>query len=149
MCISDTKDGFSTIELLAGVALMGIIAAIALPNWRGLFPTYALNNSTRQIQSELHHLKMRAAAENIGFQLAYLQGANDYSIQRDNVTLATKPLAAGTTITKAGTITFSPRGTAGANRVRLSNADGKCQQIIVSATGRVRVCTPSSCSLDC
>ena len=149
MCITDTKDGFSTIELLAGVALMGIIAAIALPNWRGLFPTYALNNSTRQIQSELHHLRMRAAAENIGFQLAYLQGANDYAIQRDSVTLVTKPLADGTMFTKAGTITFSPRGTAGANRVRLSTADGKCRQIVVSATGRVRVCTPNSCSLDC
>ena len=149
MCITDTKDGFSTIELLAGVALMGIIAAIALPNWRGLSPSYVLNNSTRQIQSELHHLKMRAAAENVDFQLAYLQGANDYTIQRDSVTLSTKPLADGTTITKAGTITFSPRGTAGANRVRLSAADGKCRQIVVSATGRVRVCTPNSCSLDC
>ncbi len=149
MCSNDTKDGFSTIELLACLAVMGIVAAIALPNWRGLFPTYALNNSTRQIQSELHHLKMRAAAENVGFQLAYLQGANDYTIQRDSVTLVTKPLAEGTTITKAGTINFSPRGTAGANRVRLSNADGKCQQIVVSATGRVRVCRPNSCSLDC
>ena len=149
MCITNTKDGFSTIELLAGIALMGIVVAIALPNWRSLFPTYALNNSTRQIQSELHHLKMRAAAENVGFQLAYLQGANGYTIQRDSVALVTKPLAEGTTITKAGTITFSPRGTAGANRVRLSVADGKCRQIVVSATGRVRVCTPSSCSLDC
>jgi len=147
--INDTKDGFSTIELLSCLAVMGIVAAIALPNWRGLFPTYALNNSTRQIQSELHHLKMRAAAENVGFQLAYLQGANDYTIQRDSVSLVTKPLAEGTTITKAGTITLSPRGTAGANRVRLSTGDGKCRQIIVSATGRVRVCTPNSCSLDC
>ena len=149
MCITDTGDGFSTIELVAGLALMGIIAAIALPSWRGLFPSYALNNSTRQIQSELHHLKMRAAAENVGFQLAYLQGANDYTIQRDSVALLTKPLAEGTTITKAGTISFSPRGTAGANRVRLSAADGKCRQIVVSATGRVRVCTPNSCSSDC
>jgi prepilin-type N-terminal cleavage/methylation domain-containing protein len=149
VCINDTKDGFSTIELLSCLALMGIIAAIALPNWRGLFPSYALNNSTRQIQSELHHLKMRAAAENIGFQLAYLPGTNQYTIYRDSQALVTKPLAEGTSFTKAGTITFSPRGTAGANRVRLSNADGKCQQIVVSATGRVRVCTPDSCSSDC
>jgi Tfp pilus assembly protein FimT len=149
MCRTNTRDGFSTIELVTGVAVMGIIAAIALPNWRSLFPSYALNNSTRQVQSELHHLKLRAAAENVGFQLAYLQGASGYTIQRDSNALVTKPLADGTTITKAGTISFSPRGTAGANRVRLSNTDGKCRQIVVSATGRVRVCTPSSCSLDC
>ncbi len=149
MCRTNTRDGFSILELLAGVAVVGILAAIALPNWQALFPGYALNNSTRQIQSELHHLKMRAAAENIGFQLAYLQGASGYTIQRDSKALVTKPLADGTTITKAGTISFSPRGTAGANRVRLSNSVGKCRQIVVSATGRVRVCSPNSCSLDC
>jgi len=149
VCINDTKNGFSTIELLSCLAVMGIIAAIALPNWRGLFPTYALNNSTRQIQSELHHIKMRAAAENVHFQLAYLQGANNYTIQRDSKALVTKPLAEGMTITKTGTISFTPRGTADGERVRLSNANGQCRQIVVSGTGRVRVCTPSNCNLSC
>ncbi len=149
MCRSNTKDGFSAIELLAGVAVMGIIAAIALPNWHALFPGYALNNSTRQIQSEMHHLKMRAVAENVHFQLAYLQGASGYTIQRDSKPLVTKPLAQGVTVTKDGTISFTPRGTADGDRVRLSNANGKCQQIVVSGTGRVRVCTPSNCSQSC
>jgi prepilin-type N-terminal cleavage/methylation domain-containing protein len=144
-----TKDGFSAIELLTGVAIMGMVVAMALPNWRGWFSHYSLNNSTRQVQSELHEIKMRAAAENIGYQLAYLQSANAYTIQRDGKTLVSKPLADGTTIVKAGTISFSPRGTANANRVRLSSADGTCRQIVVSATGRVRVCTPSNCALDC
>ena len=145
----DSKVGFSSIELLAGLALMGIIAAIALPGWRSLFPTYALNHSTRQIQSEVHYLKMRAAAENIGFQLAFQPGSDHYIIYRDAQVVGTKPLAQGTNITKAGSITFSPRGTAGANRVRLSGANGQCRQIVVSATGRVRVCKPSNCSSDC
>jgi len=149
MSVVNPRYGFSTIELLAGVALMGIVAAIALPSWSSLFPGFALNNSTRQIQSELHHLKMRAVAENVGFQLTYLQGASGYTIQRDSKTLVTKSLADGTTITKTGSISFSPRGTAGANRVRLSNTSGLCRQIVVSATGRVRVCTPDNCALDC
>ena len=142
-------NGFSTIELVVVLAIMGIAAAIALPNWNSLLPGYALNNSTRQIQSEIHSIKMRAAAENVGFQLAYLQGANGYAIQRDSTTLVTKPLAEGTTITKAGTILFSPRGTASANRVRLRNTAGACRQVIVSPTGRVRICTPNSCAEDC
>jgi Tfp pilus assembly protein FimT len=128
---------------------MGTIAAMALPGWNQLMPNYALNNSVRQIQSELHSIKMRAAAESIGFQLAYSQGSNAYSIQRDSKTLEVKPIAEGTTITKAGTISFSPRGTAGANRIRLRNSTGSCKQIVVSATGRVRVCAPNSCGEDC
>jgi prepilin-type N-terminal cleavage/methylation domain-containing protein len=143
------KNGFSLMELLAVMAFMGILAAIALPKWHDLLPSYALNNSTRQIQSELHSIKMRAAAENSGFQLSYLQGASEYTIQRDSKPLQTKPIAEGTSITKTGTIAFSPRGTAGANRVRLRSATGACRHIVVTATGRVRVCTPNSCAEDC
>ena len=92
MKISFEKNAFSTIELLVTVAVMGIVAAVALPNWRSLVPNYALNNSLRQIQSELHSIKIRAAAENIGFQFTYLQDASEYTIQRDSIPLQTKPL---------------------------------------------------------
>ena len=141
--------GFSLVELLVAIAIMALLAAIALPNWQKLLPNYALNNSARQIQSELHNIKMRAVAENIGFQLAYVQGASQYTVQRDSKVVQTKPIAAGTSITKAGAISFSPRGTAGANRVRLHNVNGACRQIVVSATGRVRSCTPKTCAEDC
>ena len=141
--------GFSTIELIVALSIAGAITAIALPRWTSLLPNYALNSATRQVQSELHQIKMRAAAENVGFQLSYLQGASAYTIQRDSKAVATKPLAEGTTITKDGVISFSPRGTAGGNRVRLRNTAGVCKQVIVSATGRIRVCAPASGAEDC
>lgn len=143
------RAGFSTIEIVVVVAIASIVMAMALPGWKSWSHSAALNSSTRQIQSELHSIKMRAAAENVGFQLAYLQDANNYTIQRESKPLQTKPINQGTTITKSGTISFSPRGTAGANRVRLRNSAGVCRQIVVSATGRVRVCTPSNCMDDC
>ena len=61
--------GFSTIELVVVVALTGAIAAIALPNWNRFLKSYQLNNSARQIQSEMHTLKSRAAAENVNVPL--------------------------------------------------------------------------------
>ncbi len=149
MIFADHEDGFSAIELAIVLALTGLLAAIALPRWQGLVQSYELNNSARQIQSELHNLKSRAAAENVSFQLAYAAGAASYTIQRDSVALVNKSLASGTTITKAGSISFSPRGTAAANRVRLADVQGKCRQIVVSATGRVRECTPTGCAVDC
>lgn len=147
--ISQNSHGFSLFELVITIAIMGILMAIAMPNWTRLVPDYELNNSMRQIQSELHSIKMRAAAENISFQLVYLQDATAYMIQRDSQPVQSKPLAPGTAITKAGTIAFSPRGTASGNRVRLQNGQGSCRQVVVSATGRVRTCTPSNCADDC
>lgn len=143
------RNGFSIIEVIVALVIMGIITAMAIPAWNSWFHIAALNSSARQVQSELHNIKMRAAAENVGFQLAYFQGAGEYTIQRDSKPFQTKPIAEGTMITKSGLIWFSPRGTAGSNRVRLQNAAGKCRQVVVSATGRVRVCSPKSCAEDC
>jgi prepilin-type N-terminal cleavage/methylation domain-containing protein len=141
--------GFSIIEMAATLVLVGIVAAIAIPHWGGLLPAYQLDSSTRQLQSELHSLKMRAASENVPFQLQYVEGAAEYAIQRDAAILTKKPLPEGIVITKAGIISFSPRGTAGGNRIRLRNASGLCKQIVVSATGRIRICNPSACATDC
>ena len=76
MILADHEKGFSAIELAIVLALTGLVAAIALPRWRVLVQSYELNNSARQIQSELHNLKSRAAAENVNFQLVYEQGGD-------------------------------------------------------------------------
>jgi prepilin-type N-terminal cleavage/methylation domain-containing protein len=146
---SKSQHGYSLIELVVAVALAGILAAIALPGWNKLLPSYQLDSSVRQFQSELHNIKMRAAAENVGFQLVYANGAANYTIQRDSAVLVTKPLPAGVVVTNGGIISFSPRGTASANRIRLRSSDGTCKQVVVSPTGRVRICKPSDCSGDC
>ena len=146
---SKSQHGYSLIELVVAMALAGILAAIALPGWNKLLPSYQLDSSARQFQSELHNIKMRAATENVGFQLVYANGAAAYTIQRDSAVLVTKPLPAGVIVTSAGTISFSPRGTASANRIRLRSSDGMCKQVVVSPTGRVRICKPSDCSADC
>jgi prepilin-type N-terminal cleavage/methylation domain-containing protein len=146
---SKLKPGYSVIELIVAVAIAGILAAIALPSWNRLLPFYQLDSSARQVHSELHNIKMRAASENVAFQLVYSVGAAAYAIQRDSVVLVTKPLSEGVIVTNAGAISFSPRGTASANRIRLQSAGGTCKQVVVSPTGRVRICKPSQCNEDC
>jgi prepilin-type N-terminal cleavage/methylation domain-containing protein len=146
---SKAKHGYSLIELIATMAMAGILASIALPSWNILLPAYQLDSLARQLHSELYTIKMRAASENVAFQLVYSDGAASYSIKRELAVLVTKPLPASVVVTNAGTISFSPRGTASANRIRLRSSNGTCKQVVVSPTGRVRICKPSDCSGDC
>jgi type IV fimbrial biogenesis protein FimT len=146
--VTATGRGFSVIELLAALTIVGILAGIALPAWNRFLSFFALSNSARLVHSELQGIRIRSAAENASFRLAYAAGATKIEIQRDSKTFVVKPLPDGVSIAKAGSITFSPRGTASGNRVRLMNREGFCQQVVVSPTGRVRTCK-AGCGTEC
>ena len=144
-----SRVGFSVIELLVVLSLMGILLAIGIPASNKLLLSYQLNGSARRVQTDLQNIKMRAAAESLGFQFAYGAGSGSYTIRRDGNVFVSKPLPEGIVITQAGTVSFSPRGTAGSNRIRLQSRGGVCKQIVVSSTGRIRVCNPAGCGEDC
>lgn len=146
--VTATGRGFTVIELLAALAIVGLLAGIALPGWNRLQLSFHLSSSARLVHSELQSLRIRSAAENASFRLAYATGATNIEIQRDGKPWAVKPLPNGISITKAGSIAFWPRGTASPNRVRLSNREGSCQQVVVGATGRVRTCK-AACGSEC
>jgi Tfp pilus assembly protein FimT len=128
---------------------MGILLAIGVPASNKLLISYQLNSSARRVQTELQNIKMRAAAENLGFQFAYGAGSGSYTIRRDGSVFVNKPLPEGIQIIQAGAVSFSPRGTAGGNRIRLRSSEGGCKQVVVSSTGRIRVCSPTGCTEDC
>jgi Tfp pilus assembly protein FimT len=146
---SQNRVGFSVIELIAVLSLIGLLLAIGIPASNKFLLSYQLNGSARRVQTELQNIKMRAAAENLGFQFAYSAGSGSYTIRRDGSVFVSKPLPEGIVITQAGTVSFSPRGTAGSNHIRLQSREGGCKQVVVSSTGRIRVCNPTGCSEDC
>jgi type IV pilus assembly protein PilA len=143
-----TARGFSLLELLIVLAIIGALAAIALPAWNEIALSIKLTSAARLMQSELQAIKNRSAMENAAFNVVYTAGATEFQIRQNSTTLAVKSLPSGIVISKAGVVTFSPRGTANGNRIRLMSRNSVCQQVIVSQTGRVRNCRVK-CGDDC
>ncbi len=148
--LSVGSNGFTLLDLITALALFSILSTIALGSWSRLLPKFALNSASRQVQSDLNRIRMQAASENISFQLIYSGGAPEFRVRRkDSASWITKALPEGIIIKEAGSITFSGRGTARGNSVKLCNTNEEGKNIVVMNTGRVRICKPNSCNEKC
>lgn len=147
--------GFTLIEIVFVLGIMAVLAAIAIPNWGTLLPDYNLNGATRQVESELSRIKSQAVSENVTFRLVFSDTNDNYTIERIEGTNpptqeGIKSLPDGIDVRTGVTVGFSSRGTAsGAGTVFLCNSKNAGRNIVVSPTGRIRVCKPSLCNGSC
>ena len=149
--------GFSLIELIIVMAILGVMAAIAAPNFTRYRDNTNLREAARDISSDIQLYKQRAMAENVRYRITFNSGANNYVVQRTTTaapnvfnTLLTKDIGSGNAIETSAAanfggnpyVTFLPRGTieeaAGSltlrHKTRLSTA-----AINVSMMGRANV----------
>ncbi|MCZ6623697.1 MAG: GspH/FimT family pseudopilin [Deltaproteobacteria bacterium] len=141
------RSGFTLLEIMAAIAITGILAAIAIPNWGSLISTYRLNAAGRQLYADLQRARMRAVMENTTFRIVSSAGSNTYTFQREGTVLETKPLPVGISILADSTRSFTSRGTASSGRIRLCNSSkDERTDVVVNGVGRVRICRLNSCS---
>lgn len=148
-------DGFTVLEVIVAAAIFALLAAIAVPTWMLLLPGYSLSGAARQIQAELHRIRMQAIAENVTLRLAFSDTADSYTVERvgdSTIQQGTKPLPAGIDVRSGIRLGFTARGTAspgGGGTVKLCNTRGAGMNVVLSSTGRVRVCRASTCDGTC
>jgi len=152
--------GFSMVELLITLVLLGIVMAIAVPSYRGWVDNSNLKGAARMISSDFYDVRARAMAENRPYTITFSPDpANTYRIQapqlldfNNNVILAavdeTKTFgeygtvrmtsvnggAGAVTVTIQSRGSVSPQGT-----IVLANVRNSTGTITVLMTGRAHV----------
>lgn len=142
--------GFTLLELLIVIMLIGIISAIALPGFQGWMVKSRLNGAARQVMTELMETRSKAVSQNNRFRVFFINN-HQYTIldDRNNNNSAdtgeptlTRDIEGDyfdVRFTATANPIFYPRGTAFGTTVTLSNGAGGTKTITVSTAGRVKI----------
>jgi prepilin-type N-terminal cleavage/methylation domain-containing protein len=135
------KKGFSLPELMVIVAVVGIVSAIAAPNYMDYMAGRRLKGAARMVMSDLMAARQKAVSQNIAVAVTFtsnygytITGESARDIRNDHydVTLGASESA----------ISFTSRGTAGAATVTVtltSARTGATTCVMTASTGRVKI----------
>jgi prepilin-type N-terminal cleavage/methylation domain-containing protein len=149
--------GFSMVELLITLVLIGIVGAIAVPSYRGWVDNSNLKAAARMVSSDFYDTRARAMGENRTYTVTYSPDpTNTYRIQAPAVAAPANLAAVDETKTfgefggirltsvngggAAAAMTIQSRGTVTPNgNIVVTNSRNSTGTITLLITGRAHV----------
>jgi type IV fimbrial biogenesis protein FimT len=147
--------GFTLLELMIVLAILGIMAGIGIPNLLSYIPKARLNGAARMVMVDLMAARMKAVKTNARTQVHFSGtdiGENQYRINNDvdnsggvnnpegDATLRdVQDLYSDVTLSSNNNPIFLPRGTAtNLATITITNPSGS-KTVTTSITGRVKI----------
>ena len=140
----------SLVEVLAALALAGVVAGTSLLGYSRMLSQWRLNAAARQVVMDLKAARVRAIMENVGQRLHFPTPGRHYQRQRDDgahryaddgpPTALPDTIQAVACTANGASITFQPRGHASTfGTITLRNAEGAERHVVVDIAARLRV----------
>jgi prepilin-type N-terminal cleavage/methylation domain-containing protein len=158
----NNKKGFTLIEVMVTIAIIGIVATISIGGYLSWRPGYVFRGAIAQVQNDLNRAKMRAVQTRQQCRVVF--NANGYqfldgnqvmnssqwgNIAANGIFTALTPWQTRSfdnfpqiTILSPPTITFSPRGTASNDSLIVDHPSEGRATIAVNRVGRINITWP-------
>ncbi|MCK4307512.1 prepilin-type N-terminal cleavage/methylation domain-containing protein [candidate division WOR-3 bacterium] len=143
------KKGFTIVEMMVVIAMMGIIGSIAIPSFRNYIVRMRLTRARDEILSTLKLARARAMSERIVYRVSFNTADSSYSVGKDPdgdgtfTYEGTKPLPNGISFQTSGSdFEFYPDRTGAVLTSDLIIINTKNEDVrfyIIPATGHIKV----------
>lgn len=142
------RKGYSLVEMLVVIAIIGVLLSVAMPYWAKYRQNSNLRTAARAVAADIFAMKQRSAGEMINYRITFDQNGNSYSMINTSTgnTVQTRNISdfgEGITITAvtfgSSRINFETRGTASPGAVTLKNSKDSTATVTVSINGRTHV----------
>ena len=145
----NNRFGFSLMELMVTIAVIGVLAAIAIPNALSWRTNSQFNAGIREVKSAIENTRMAAIKTNMATNVTF-NGTRTFQTQTRSIIAGAAvlnppvnhqlPTGVTANANNGGVLTFNNRGMANlGGTVTVQHTNGSNRQVVVAVTGTSRI----------